>query len=129
MKFLQIKETCLYVSDLDKTREFYHGKLGLEIYSHIPGSHVFFRAGSSMLLCFLNEAVKEKTSLPAHFATGQIHFAFEIDQQEYENCKARLIDKGIVIEHEHTWKNNIKSFYFRDPDNNLAEVLQPGMWD
>ena len=129
MKFTQIKETCLYVCDLDKTKEFYCEKLGLELHSFANNSYVFFRAGSSMLLCFLNDTTKKQNSLPSHYAKGQIHFAFEIQREDYDNCKTTLVAKGIVIEHEQAWKNNIKSFYFRDPDHHLVEVLQPGMWE
>lgn len=51
MNFLQIKETCIYCHDLDKAREFYHGKLGLPVISHITGKHIFFQVGGSVLLC------------------------------------------------------------------------------
>jgi catechol 2,3-dioxygenase-like lactoylglutathione lyase family enzyme len=41
MKFTQIKETCLYVSNLEKTRNFYSEQLGLEIISFVENSRVF----------------------------------------------------------------------------------------
>ena len=129
MVFTQIKETCLYVHDLIKTKEFYGEKLGLELYSFVNNSHVFFRVGSSMLLCFLNNTIRKQNSLPPQFATGQIHFAFEAGHEDYENCKATIITKGIIIEHEHIWKNNVKSFYFRDPDHHLVEVVEPALWE
>jgi hypothetical protein len=39
------------------------------------------------------------------------------------------MNKGIDIEHEQEWPGNFKSFYFRDPDKHLLEVVQTGMWD
>ena len=53
MDILKIKETCLYVSDLAKTKDFYFGLLKFEVIGEVPGRHVFFRVGSSVLLCFI----------------------------------------------------------------------------
>src|SRR4051812_8670398 len=114
MEFLQIKETCLYVKDLEATRKFYSGKLGLEIIGELANRHVFFRAGRSVLLCFIPEASKIGETLPPHFGYGNLHLAFEVSQESYEDQKAIIHNLGIEIEHEHTWPNELKSFYFRD---------------
>ena len=129
MQFNQIKETCLYVKDLKQTIGFYKGKLGLEQFSYVEGSHVFFRAGTSVLLCFLNDKTKEQGTLPPHYGEGQLHFAFEIDPEAYVACRQELIELGIAVEHEEEWAGGFKSFYFRDPDGHLAEVVEKGMWE
>lgn len=129
MEFLQIKETCLYVTDLDRTRQFYSGKLGLEIIGEVPGRHIFFRAGSSVLLCFLPEASKIGETLPPHSGSGQLHLAFEVSPERYEDQKTIIKNLGIEIEHEHEWPNELKSFYFRDPDQHLLEIVMTGMWE
>jgi catechol 2,3-dioxygenase-like lactoylglutathione lyase family enzyme len=129
MKFRGIRETCIYIEDLDRTEKFYHGILMLEKHSRVEGNHVFFRAGSSMLLCFLKGATNKQNHLPPHFAEGQLHFAFEAEKGDYDNWKKRLENAGILTEHEQIWKDGLKSFYFRDPDGHLAEILQPGIWD
>lgn len=126
--FNQIKETCLYVEDLSRTEAFYHGKLGLEVIVSVQSSHIFFRAGASVLLCFISERSKVQTNLPSHYASGHIHFAFEIEQDAYEACKQTIISKNISIEHEENW-GKLKSFYFRDPDDHLVEVVMKGVWD
>lgn len=127
MKLTGIKETCLYIKNIERTKEFYHGILGLEIFLSTK-THVFFKIGNSMLLCFLNAFAKTQEHLPKHFAEGSIHFAFETTMTGYKNCKGEIMENGINIEHEQVWKNGRKSFYFRDPDNNLVEILQPGIW-
>ena len=129
MEILQIKETCLYVKDLEATRLFYAGKLGLEIIGEVADRHVFFRAGRSVLLCFLPEASKKAETLPPHYGSGNLHLAFEVAPESYEDHKAIIRNLGIEIEHEHEWPNNLKSFYFRDPDNHLLEIVMTGMWD
>jgi catechol 2,3-dioxygenase-like lactoylglutathione lyase family enzyme len=129
MNFLHIKETCIYIHDIDRTRDFYHGKLGLEVILSEAEKHIFFRAGSSVLLCFISSYTKTQESTPPHGASGNVHFAFEINGNEYAEAKNEVIQKGIIIEHEHEWKDKLQSFYFRDPDGNLVEIAQKGIWD
>jgi catechol 2,3-dioxygenase-like lactoylglutathione lyase family enzyme len=129
MQFIQIKETSLYVFNLGNSKSFYNGLLEMEIISDAPGRHIFFRAGSSVLLCFAAEVTAKENNLPAHGGNGQIHIAFEVSVEEYESVKQNLMNKEIDIEHEQEWPGNFKSFYFRDPDKHLLEVVQTGMWD
>ena len=129
MEIKQIKETCLYVADLRETRKFYQEKLGLELISFEEQEHVFLKAGSSVLLCFNPEHSKAKTNLPYHYADGPIHFAFQVEKSEYEAWKQKITDANIEIEHEESWRNNLLSFYFRDPDDNCVEIVMTGMWD
>lgn len=129
MQFIQIKETSLYIFSLDNSKRFYNGLLGLEIISEAPDRHIFFRAGSSILLCFLKETTLRDETLPPHGGEGQIHLAFEVEKENYESLKKEIASKGIEIAHEHSWPGGFKSFYFRDPDEHLLEIVQAGMWD
>ncbi len=127
-RFLQIKETSLYAEDLEGMRAFYAGKLGLEVISFLPGKHAFFRAGSSVLLCFNPGDSATKKSPPPHYATGKYHFAFEVTPQDYIWQKEELVKQGIVITGEVTWKTGQESFYFEDPVGNVVEVVPVGIW-
>lgn len=129
MDFTQIKETALYVKDLDRTKAFYGNLLGLEMLSKVEGRHIFFRAGSSVLLCFLAEATKAGANLPAHFAEGQQHIAFEVPKAAYEEVRQRIRSSGIEIEHRQQWNSEYESFYFRDPDGHSLEIVPAGLWD
>ena len=129
MNIARIKETCIYVSDLEKTKEFYGGKLKLRVISIVAGRHIFFQAGSSVLLCFIAAETKRSKELPPHGADGFIHFAFEVVKEEYALALESIHDAGINILHEHVWKGGVKSFYFEDPDRNLVEVIQQGFWE
>ena len=130
MSPLRIKESCLYVADLDRTRSFYEGVLQLPVIVQVPGSHVFFRAGDSVLLCFLPESSANNTDLPGHYGEGRLHLAFEVEEGEYELWKHELVRQGIAIEKVQSWKQGKKgSFYFRDPDGHLLEILQKGIWE
>jgi len=128
MQIARIKETCIYVSDLDQTERFYQGQLGLPVIAKVTGRHIFFRAGESVLLCFIAAQTEKEAELPPHGARGCIHFAFEVSREEYPSSLATLQQKGIAILHEHTWKAGLRSFYFHDPDGNLVEVIEEGLW-
>ena len=129
MKIRQVKETCIYVKDLDQTQAFYQQVLDLPLIVKKPGRHVFFRAGTSVLLCFLPDASRRETELPPHFASGPAHLAFEVSVMEYENWKSKVSSAGIDIIHEQLWADKFLSFYFLDPDGHVLEIVQEGMWD
>lgn len=126
---LGVKETCLYVSDTERTRAFYADHLGLECLNHKPGLLVFFRAGNSVLLCFNADRTKDQHDVPRHFGSGELHFAFEATAGHYEAWRAHVVAAGIAIEHDHVWPNGHRSFYFRDPDRHCVEVIEAGMWE
>lgn len=129
MRFKQIKETCIYCSNLDRAKDFYHGLLGLPVIGELKDKHVFFKAGSSVLLCFNPDDSKLKTSPPAHFATGPYHFAFEVSLDEYDHHKQEVVKKGVQIIDTLKWKQNLESFYFNDPAGNVVEIIPEGVWD
>ncbi len=128
-KISKIKETVLYVKDIEATEKFYHGLLGLPVISKDEGRLIFFRAGESVLLCFEPEQSKVKTSAPPHYGYGNLHYAFECSRDDYEPWKEKIRSLGIEIEREIDWGNDVFSFYFRDPDNHCCEILMPGLWD
>lgn len=129
MNFSQIKETCLYLSDLDLAEDFYHGILEMPVISKVPGRHIFFRCGTSVLLCFVPEVTKNEITLPSHFAHGKQHIAFEVNKSDYLKTKINLLEKGILITHEQEWKDGLKSFYFEDPFGHVLEIVPKGIWE
>lgn len=128
-EIIKIKETCLYIHDLEAAKSFYSEKLGFEIIHFQPQKHIFFRAGSSVLLCFNPDDSKQKTTPPPHFAEGNQHFAFEVEQADYEKCKARIESLKIPIIDKLVWKSGQESFYFNDPEGNVLEIVPVGVWD
>jgi catechol 2,3-dioxygenase-like lactoylglutathione lyase family enzyme len=130
MEFLRIKETCIYIHDLAKAKDFYHGVLSLPIINYVEEKHLFLKAGQSVLLLFNPEDSKNKNSPPAHYGSGRQHFAFEVDEVKYVESKSEIQRKGIEIIDEITWKSGKKSFYFLDPEGNVLEILpEKGIWD
>ena len=133
-------ETCIYSSELVKMKNFYINTLGLEFVSEEKDRHVFLKAGQSMLLIFNPKKTlattgvgdgSNATQLPIHGAFAPpsiIHFALEIEKQNYDNAKHMLNEKDIKIEKEVTWEKGTNSMYFRDPVGNLVEIITNGSW-
>ena len=128
MNIRQIKETCIYYRDLEKAKNFYHTLLELPIISYVKGKHIFFRAGTSVLLCFNPDESRLKKSPPAHYAEGKYHFAFEVTREEYEKHKREILSKGISIVDHVIWETGQESFYFEDPVGNVLEIVPKGIW-
>lgn len=129
MKYTQIKESCLYIADLDLAENFYKDILEMPVISKVDGRHIFFRVGSSVLLCFNPEVTAKEEKLPPHFAKGEQHIAFEVGRHDYLKAKSNLLSKGITITHEQEWGNNQKSFYFEDPFGHVLEIVPQGNWE
>ncbi|MBK5277942.1 MAG: VOC family protein [Bacteroidia bacterium] len=129
MRFQQIKETCIYFHDLKKAKDFYHNLLELPIISYVPGKHIFFRTGSSVLLCFNPNDSRKKQSPPPHAVEGKYHFALEVTPKEYETHKQEIQNKGITIIDKVIWETGQESFYFEDPAGNVLEIVPEGIRD
>lgn len=128
-QFTQVKETCLYFEDLEQAHHFYHDKLGLPVISFVEDKHIFFRAGTSVLLCFNLNSSSMKKSPPAHYSSGKYHFALEVEANDYQSTKQEIELNNIEVIDEVTWGNGQKSFYFNDPIGNVLEIVPKGIWD
>ncbi len=129
MEFKQIKETCIYFNDLSLAKSFYNQILDLPIISEVEGKHIFFRAGTSVLLCFNPDDSRLKESPPPHYSEGKYHFALEVAPELYQQHKEEILRKGIKIIDTLVWKNGQESFYFNDPIGNVVEIIPEGVWD
>jgi catechol 2,3-dioxygenase-like lactoylglutathione lyase family enzyme len=127
-ELLNIKETCLYVRDLEATRKFYESVMGLRPIHYQKGRHLFFRVGTDVLLFFNAEATAVDEELPRHFGSGEQHIAFECTSEDYKQWKIHLMQNGVRIEQEVEWPKGGQSFYFRDPDNLCLEIVERGIW-
>jgi catechol 2,3-dioxygenase-like lactoylglutathione lyase family enzyme len=123
--------------DLDRTREFYEGVLGMpavrcdtiEIKEGGRIRHIFFDAGEGQLLAFMEPRGVE--GIPAEYDAGInrglgvpdafYHLAFEVGSAEaLEAKRAALIARGVAVSPvvDHGW---MKSIYFKDPNGLMLE--------
>jgi catechol 2,3-dioxygenase-like lactoylglutathione lyase family enzyme len=128
-----LKETGLYVDNLDRAKQFYQDVLGLKVLVDDDRLCALDVAGKHVLLLFLRGASNASVELPGgiippHDGTGTLHAAFAIDSAELTAWESHLSASGVAIESRVTWPRGGKSVYFRDPDGHLLELLTPGVW-
>jgi catechol 2,3-dioxygenase-like lactoylglutathione lyase family enzyme len=129
-----LKETALYVDDLDRALQFYRDVLGLsclvEDKSRFCALDV---AGKHVLLLFRRGACTEDAQVPGgvippHDGAGPIHAGFAIDAADMPAWEEHLAAKGVEIISRVSWPRGGRSVYFRDPDGHLLELLTRGVW-
>ncbi len=128
-----ILETALHVADLARSVHFYQDLFGFEQIEGDERFCAFDVVGKQVLLLF-REGGSTKGSqtaggfIPPHDGHGQLHFAFSIAAEDFDAWVARLAKASIAIESRVDWPRGGHSFYFRDPDRHLVELVTPGCW-
>ncbi|WP_332680864.1 VOC family protein [Bosea sp. (in: a-proteobacteria)] len=129
----RIIETALYVDDIERAREFYEAKLGLEPMLKTGTLFAYDVGGASVLLLFQRgQSLKSQSSaggsIPPHDGSGPLHICFAVDAGELDLWDEKLQQQGIAIEGRMSWERGGKSLYFRDPDGHMLELATPGLW-
>lgn len=133
LQLKRIIETALYVNDLEVAKEFYSKTLQLEVMVESNVLVALNIANQNTLLLFKRGASLETKyvrggEIPPHDASGRIHVCFAIDKTDMPDWEAHLTRADIPIEGRTEWPKGGSSIYFRDPDENLVELLTPGCW-
>lgn len=129
-----ILETCIYVEDVERSREFYGRIFGfksmLEGESRICPLDV---APGQVLILFKRGGTPTDIPvgggyIPAHDGEGRQHFAFAIPPGALEDWKTFLAEHDVQVQSEVNWPQGGRSIYFRDPDGLVVELATPGLW-
>ncbi|WP_165075540.1 VOC family protein [Paludisphaera rhizosphaerae] len=136
MRIEGILETALYVADVQRAADFYRRLFGFPTLLESERLIALNVAGRSVLLLFQAGGTSEPFAVPGgggvippHGGSpGGYHFAFAIAAEDVEPWRARLESEGVPVESVVTWPTGAISVYFRDPDDNLAELITGGFW-
>lgn len=128
-----ILETALYVKSVAAAAEFYQRLFEFQILLASDRLIALDVAGKSVLLLFHAGATSQPYdtpggSIPGHAGSGITHFAFSIAVADVSTWEQHLKSQGIPLESKVTWPTGAVSLYFRDPDQNLVELITPGFW-
>jgi catechol 2,3-dioxygenase-like lactoylglutathione lyase family enzyme len=128
-----ILETALYVHDPRRSADFYRRLFGFAVLLESERLIALDVSGKSVLLLFKAGTTTEPFpttggTIPGHWGSGQTHFAFAVTADEMPAWRQRLTDERVPIESEVNWPGGAVSLYFRDPDDNLAELITEGFW-
>jgi glyoxylase I family protein len=108
------------VADLDRSREFYEGLLGLEPIDRpdlgLPG--LWYGAGGSEVHLILTPEGVDVGSRPAALTPLANHSAFAID--DYQKTVSLLKAKGVEVMETNP---QMGQMWIRDPDGNVVELI------
>ena len=126
-------ETCLYVTDVARSRDFYTSVFGFEPMGGDDRIQPLAGAPGQVLILFRCGGTPEPIAIgggfiPPHDGGGEQHFAFGIAAEHYEDWKSFLEGLHISIESEVRWPQGGRSLYFRDPDRLVVELITAGVW-
>jgi catechol 2,3-dioxygenase-like lactoylglutathione lyase family enzyme len=120
-----VVETALYVSDLDRSQNFYQRVFGFpEIFRESGRLHALGVAGKQVLLLFRKGASTQPVILPG----GRIPSHDGQGTSSVDAWRQRLIELNIPLSSEVSFPGGGHSLYFRDPDDHVVELVTPGVW-
>jgi catechol 2,3-dioxygenase-like lactoylglutathione lyase family enzyme len=116
----------LAVSDMDRAREFYEGKLGLSV-SIDSGDNVQYRCaeGSVMHVYLSPEHAGKSTATLAGWGVDDVERV--VDDLSSRGVTFERYDEGPIITDEKgiaTFEGGAKVAYFKDPDGNTLSIAQ-----
>ena len=128
-----VLETAVDAIDLARSAAFYRRTLGLRPLLETPRLVAFDAGGPSVLLVFQAGATEQdftdpRGTVPGRGARGRAHFALAIRADSLEAWRARLVAHGVALTGEYSWPRGGVSLYFDDPDGNVVELANPGLW-
>jgi lactoylglutathione lyase len=116
--FFRLEHNCIYVTDMEKTLDFYATALDLK--------ELRRKGSEKMEIVFIGndqssqqvEVIKEKgRTRPYDLGENPVHFALRTD--DIETAKARHREMG-CIDHE---VPEFGVYYIKDPDGYLVEIM------
>ena len=118
----------LPVTDLERSRKFYEGLLGMKVVEQSPRM-VFLRTGNDyFILAKGNEPLKYDSS-----QSTPVHHAFKVAPEDFEGSIEYLRSKGIEVFNIENRNEGVfwgPQAYFLDPDGNKLEIYAgPGAKD
>lgn len=128
-----VVETCLYVKDVERSRDFYVKVFGFEPLGGNDRIQPLAVRDGQLLILFrqggtLNPVPIGDGFIPAHDGGGEQHFAFGVPTDSVGDWKRYLKNLDIEVESEVSWSQGGQSIYFRDPDRLVVELITPGVW-
>ena len=117
LKTVGIDHVVLHVSDVERSKTFYIGLLGMSV-AHEGGGHTFLRCGEQVVALFEAPAgTSVKTGVELN------HLALRLDSGEHAAVKATLEEYGCTVSGR---SGDPNCLYFNDPDGHRLQLLLPG---
>jgi len=118
--WLGLRHVALNVRDVAKSAAFYQNVLGMKLEWQPDPANAYLTSGDDNLALHQMDAANISES-----AQKLDHFGFVVGCPEnVDEWAARIRSHGIALEKEpRTHRDGARSFYFRDPDQNLIQII------
>ncbi len=121
LKLEHLDHVAITVSDLARSREWYHDVLGLERrfedeWGDVP---TMMCAGDTCVAMFPAD-VPDAKGVPVRETLSMRHFAFRVDRENFERARTRFPEMGIESSLED--HGLCRSLYITDPDGHQIEI-------
>lgn len=116
MEITGIDHVVLHVKDLERSRKFYCGFLGMEV-EHESSWQIFLRCGAQGIALF-----EAEDGAAIHAGDEMNHMALRLKSGEREKVKALLEEAGVKVNGR---KGDPGCIYFSDPDGHRLQLLPP----
>ncbi len=117
LKTVGIDHVVLHVADVERSKAFYMGVLGMSV-AHEGGGHTFLRCGEQVVALFKAPAGASVTN-----GVELNHMALRLDGGERAAVKAALEEHGCTVSGR---SGDPNCLYFNDPDGHRLQLLLPG---
>ncbi len=117
----------LHVNDMERSKEFYIGLLGMQVYREREG-HCFMRCGTNQIALF-EATAGQKASGYTEFD----HIALKVSSGTEEEIKELLKERNVELLPRGEglgWDPTPNvGIYVQDPDGHRIQLLPPSEWD
>jgi catechol 2,3-dioxygenase-like lactoylglutathione lyase family enzyme len=117
LKVTAIDHVVLWVSDLQRSKEFYIGLLGMRV-AHESDWQSFLWCGDSQMVALF----QQRDGSDVSGGREVNHMALRLESGEYEEVKAMLEAAGCEVSGR---RGDPNCLYFADPDGHRLQVLTP----
>ena len=120
--WLGLRHVALNVRDVSKSVDFYQNILGMKLEWQPDPDNAYLTSGGDNLALHRMESGSVSTQASAQRLD---HFGFVVKNPEnVDEWAAQIRSHGVAVEKEpKTHRDGARSFYFRDPDQNLIQII------
>lgn len=120
---LGVRHVALRVRDIGRSLDFYTRILKMKVEWRPDEKNVYLTSGTDNLA--LHQTDGGDAYPPAARSIGLDHFGFLVSEPEGVDEWAKSLEtQGVVlVQQPKTHRDGARSFYFRDPDGNLIQIL------
>ena len=124
---LSISELALWVTDLERSLDFYRDRLGFQVVDIDPGRNAFLRSGDFLLVLFVPDDPGTQLASEYLARTGGprgdlYHVAFRFDRERLDQHSTSLREQGLEVRGPIDFGSGRRSYFIEDPDEHYIEL-------